>query len=263
VSRRRLEQLRRKAPQLILVGLVVIVAVYILLEILEDVYIEGSPVTSGPLISAIISLTRDTTATVRSWGYPAVFTLMLLESSSLPIPSEVVLPFAGFLISTGELTLWVTVTVATVAGVAGSLIDYYIGLKGVQSLVQHRVLGKILFSISQLETAAKWFNRHGALMVILGRLVPGFRTVVSFPAGAVRMSLAKFVFLTAAGCLLWNVILIYVGWFLGSNWAAVAGVLHYLIFVAVVAIGTVIVVYLIKRKQRRVSEFKTNGKTAA
>ena len=88
---------------------------------------------------------------------------MLLESSSLPIPSEVVLPFAGYLVSMGQLNLWITVIVATIAGIAGSLVDYYIGLKGVQSLTQHRVLGRVLFSANQLEIAARWFNKHGAL----------------------------------------------------------------------------------------------------
>jgi len=260
VSHRSLEKLRRKAPQLIVAAIAIVIAVYVLFEILEDVFIEGAPVTSGPLISAIISLTRNVTATVQAWGYSGIFTLMLLESSSLPIPSEVVLPFAGYLVSMGQLNLWVTIIVATVAGIAGSLVDYYIGLKGVQSLTQHRVLGRVFFSASQLEVAARWFNRHGASMVFLGRLIPGFRTVVSFPAGAVRMSLAKFVAFTTAGCLLWNIVLIYVGWYLGSNWTEVAGVLRYLILAAVAAVVLVIVVYLIKRKRRKVQALKTNEK---
>jgi len=260
VSHRSLEQLRRKAPQLIVAAIAIVIAVYVLFEILEDIFIEGAPVTTGPLISAILSLTHGATATVRSWGYSGIFTLMLLESSSLPIPSEVVLPFAGYLVSMGQLNLWVTVVVATIAGIAGSLVDYYIGLKGVQSLTQHRVLGRVFFSTDQLEVAARWFNHHGAFMVFLGRLIPGFRTVVSFPAGAVRMSLAKFVAFTTAGCLLWNIILIYFGWYLGSNWTEVAGVLRYLILAAVVAVVLVVVVYLIKRKRRKVQAPKTNEK---
>ena len=73
---------------------------------------------------------------MQAWGYSGIFGLMLLESSSLPIPSEVILPFAGYLASMGQLDIWITVTLATVAGIAGSLIDYYIGLKGVQSLTE-------------------------------------------------------------------------------------------------------------------------------
>lgn len=253
-----LEQLRRKAPQLIVAAIAIVIVVYVMFEFLEDALIEGAPLTSGPLVSAIISLTRDITITVQSWGYPGVFVLMLLESSSLPIPSEAVLPFAGYLISMGQLNLWVTVTVATIAGIVGSLVDYYIGLKGVHTLTRHRVLGRVLFSTSQLEVAARWFNRYGNFMVFLGRLIPGFRTVVSFPAGAVRMSLPKFVAFTTAGCLLWNTILIYVGWYLGSNWSEVAGISRYLIIAAVAAVVITVGVYLIKRKRRKVQTLKNS-----
>jgi hypothetical protein len=96
VSNRRLEQLRRKSPQLIVAAIAIIIVVYVLFEILEDVFVEGAPVTNGPLISAIISFTRDITITAKSWGYVGIFVLMLLESSSVPIPSEVILPFAGY-----------------------------------------------------------------------------------------------------------------------------------------------------------------------
>lgn len=114
VSSSRHGWLRKNAPQLIVAAIIIVVAVYLLFELL---------VTSGPLINAI----KDVTATVKSWGYTGIFLLMLLEASSLPIPSEAVLPFAGYLVSIGHLNLWATITVATIAGVAGSLIDYYIG----------------------------------------------------------------------------------------------------------------------------------------
>jgi len=174
---------------------------------------------------------------------------MLLESSSLPIPSEVVLPFAGYLASSGLLNFWIAVTIATVAGIVGSLVDYYIGLKGVQSLAKHKILGRVLLSQTQLEIAASWFSRHGASMVFLSRLLPGFRTIVSFPAGAVRMKLLKFIAFTAAGCIFWNVILIYVGWYLGNNWDEVAGISRYLILASVVG-ALVLVAYILIRRKR-------------
>lgn len=183
-------------------------------------------------------------------GYVGVFVLMLLESSSVPIPSEVILPFADYLVSMGQLNFWVTIVVATVAGVAGSLIDYYVGLKGVHVLAQRRLLGRVLLSMGQLEVAARWLNKYGILMVFLGRLIPGFRSIVSFPAGAVRMSMAKFVTFTIAGCLVWNSILIYVGFYLGSNWTEVAGVSRYLILGAIAAVLIIIVIYLIIRRKR-------------
>lgn len=256
VSNQNLEKLRRKAPQLIVVAFAIIVVVYFVLDFLEDVVIEGGPITSEPIISIILSITRGVTATVQAWGYSGIFVLMLLESSSLPIPSEVILPFAGYLISRGQLDLWITLTLATIAGIAGSLVDYYIGLKGVQSLIQHKILGKVLLSTNQLEVAEKWFLRNGNLMVFISRLIPGFRTTFSFPAGATKMPLKKFIAFTTAGCLLWNVILIYLGWYLGKNWTQVAGISRYLIIAAVAAIVIIVVVYIVKRRQTKKQALK-------
>ena len=163
-----LQRIRKRAPQFIVVAIAIIIVAYVLISILEDTVIEGGPVTGGPVISAIISIMINVKNTVKSWGYFGIFMLMMLEASSVPIPSEVILPFAGFLASTGQLNIWITVLVATVAGVTGSLVDYYIGLKGVQSLVRHRILGRALLSAAQLEIAANWFSRHGAIMVFFG-----------------------------------------------------------------------------------------------
>ena len=256
VSHRNLEWLRRKAPQLIVVAIAIVVVVYFVLDFLEDVVIEGGPITSEPIISIILSITRGVTTTVQAWGYSGIFGLMLLESSSLPIPSEVILPFAGYLASMGQLDFWITLTLATVAGLAGSLIDYYIGLKGVQALTQHKILGKVLLSTSQLEVAEKWFLKHGNLMVFISRITPGFRTTFSFPAGAAKMPLKKFIAFTTLGCLLWNVILIYLGWYLGKNWTQVAGVTRYLIVAAVASVVIVIVVYLVIRRRKKKQERK-------
>jgi membrane protein DedA with SNARE-associated domain len=256
VSNQNLEKVRRKAPQLIVVAIAIIVVVYFVLDFLEDVVIEGGPITSEPIISIILSITRGVTTTVQAWGYSGIFVLMLLESSSLPIPSEVILPFAGYLIFMGQLDFWITLTFATIAGIAGSLVDYYIGLKGVQSLTQHKILGKVLLSTNQLEVAEKWFLRNGNLMVFISRLIPGFRTTFSFPAGAAKMPLKKFIAFTTAGCLLWNVILIYLGWYLGKNWTQVAGISRYLIIAAVAAIVIIVVVYIVKRRQTKKQALK-------
>ena len=241
--------MRKKAPQLIVAAIAIIVTLYVFFEILEDVIIEGAPITSGPLIGSIISFTQSVTSTVQSWGYAGIFGLMLLESSSLPIPSEVVLPFAGYLVSLGQLNFWIIVSISTVAGLAGALIDYYIGFKGARSLSQHKILGKVIFNTDQLEGAGTWFKKHGALTVFLSRLVPGFRTTFSFPAGAARMSLKKFIVYTTAGCLLWNVTLVYFGWFLGNHWSEVAGIARYLIIAAVAIIAILLILYLVRRRK--------------
>jgi membrane protein DedA with SNARE-associated domain len=240
--------LRRKAPQIIVGVIVIVIVAYVLFELLEDVFLEGA--TSGPLVSAIMSFTRSVKDTVASWGFSGIFGLMVLESSSLPVPSEVVLPFAGYLVFKGQLNFWVTVLVATVAAIAGSLVDYYIGLKGVEALTKRRV-GRVLFSTDQLTFASKWFKKYGSFMVFVARLIPGLRTLISFPAGAVKMPIVKFVVFTTAGCLLWNTVLIYVGYYLGINWGEVAGVLHYIIIVVIAVFAILIVAYLIVRRRKR------------
>jgi membrane protein DedA with SNARE-associated domain len=245
-----LQGIRRKAPQIIVIVIALAIIVYVLVEILEDIFVEGIPITVNPIVAFIVSLTQNATATVSGWGYWGVFVLMLLESSSLPIPSEVILPFAGYLVSAGQLNFWVAVAVATVAGVLGSLVDYYIGLRGGSFLNKRRILGRVIFSKSQLEVAAGWFSRYGAMAVFACRLIPGFRTIVSFPAGAVKMPLAKFVIFTTAGCLLWNGLLIYLGYFLGSRWQQVAGISHYIIMAAVVALAFAFVAFLVWRRNR-------------
>jgi membrane protein DedA with SNARE-associated domain len=259
-SSQSLGQLRRKAPQLIVIAIAIIVVLYFVIDFLDDVVIEGAPVTSEPIISLILSITRGVTSTVRAFGYSGIFGLMLLESSSLPIPSEVILPFAGYLTINGQLNLWAILAAATVAGILGSLVDYYIGLKGVQSLIKHKVWGKVLLSAAQLEAAEKWFNKRGSLMVFVSRLIPGFRTTFSFPAGAVQMPLKKFVALTTAGCLLWNAVLVYLGLYLGENWTLVAGVSRYLILAAVAAAIIVVAVYLVKSRRKKIEQQKETQK---
>jgi membrane protein DedA with SNARE-associated domain len=251
VSQERVIWLRRKAPQIILATIAIALAVYLTLEIFEDVFIEGAPITSSPLIAAILLVTRSVTNTVQAWGYSGIFGLMLLESSSLPIPSEVILPFAGYLVSLGKLDFWIVIGLSTVAGLAGALIDYYIGMKGAESLAEHKILGKVLLNNDQLATASAWFKKHGALTVFLSRLVPGFRTTFSFPAGAARMPLRKFVAFTVAGCLLWNGLLVYFGLFLGVHWSEIAGISRYLIIATVVAVVTLIVWYLLNRRRTK------------
>ncbi len=229
-------QIRKKAPQIIVVAVAIILCTYVLLEVLADTFIKGEP----------ISFTR----TVSSWGYGGVFGLMILEASSLPIPSEVILPFAGYLVSLGHLDFWITLIVATTAAVAGSLIDYFIGLKGVEVLTKYRLLGRVIFSENQLKIAVGYFSKYGSAMVFVGRLIPAVRTLISFPAGAVRMPLAKFLTFTVAGCILWNSLLIYVGYYLGNKWEEVAGVSHYLIIAVSATLVAIFAVYLIRRRKR-------------
>ena len=230
------QTLKKKAPQIIAVAIAIILCAYIAFELLAETFIRGEPFSF--------------THTVASWGYPGIFGLMILEASSIPIPSEVILPFAGYLVSLGHMDFYLTLVVATAAAVAGSLVDYFIGLKGVEVLTKYRLLGRTVFSENQLKVAGNYFTRYGSIMVLVGRLIPVVRTLISFPAGAVKMPLAKFVAYTVAGCLLWNSILLYVGFYLGSKWQEVANVSHYLV-IAIAAIAVALfVAFLVWRRNK-------------
>jgi len=232
-----IQTLKCKAPQIIAIAIAIIICVYVALEFFADTFVRGQPFSF--------------TATVTSWGYAGIFGLMILEASSLPIPSEVILPFAGYLVSTGAMDFYLTLIVATAAAVTGSLIDYFIGLKGVQVLTKYRLLGRAVFSESQLKYAANYFTRYGAIMVFVGRLIPVIRTLISFPAGAVKMPLAKFVAYTLAGGVIWNSLLIYVGYYLGQKWREVADVSHYLIIVIVAAAVILFIAYLVRKRKKK------------
>jgi membrane protein DedA with SNARE-associated domain len=253
VSRRNLERLKGKAPQLLFLAIAIIVILIISLDTLEDILVEGGTFAGTPLdllFKAIITFTQNVTATISSWGYAGIFSLMLLESSSLPIPSEVILPFAGYLISQGLLNLWITISISTLAGITGSLIDYYIGLKGMNLIARRKILEKLLLNEVRLQMTERWFKKYGVLVVFLSRMIPGFRTLVSFPAGAVKMPLPKFIPYTMAGCLAWNAVLIYIGMYLGANWREVPGVSHYIIIGLAAVVLVALVVFLIRRKKK-------------
>jgi len=248
-----LEVLKRRAPQLLVLAIAVVLLLIVSLDTLEDMSIEGGSFSGTPLallLNAIIALTQNVTVTVSSLGYPGIFSLMLLESSSLPIPSEIILPFAGYLISQGQLNFGVSILIATLAGVLGSLIDYQIGRKGIDLIARQRILGRLVFDEARLETAEKWFKKYGILAVFLSRLVPAFRTLISFPAGAMRMPLPKFVTFTAVGCLVWNATLTYIGVYLGANWRRVADLLHYAIIGVAAAVLIAAVIFLISKKKK-------------
>ena len=250
--RRSLERLKEKAPQLLIIAFVVFIVLVILLDSLEDTAIEGGPFKGTPLyalLSAATMITHDITSTISSWGYVGIFSLMLIEASSLPVPSEVILPFSGYLISHGYLNFYLTVLISTLAGIMGSLIDYYIGLKGTNLLSRRKVFDKLFFDKMRLETAERWFNKYGAFVVFAGRMVPGFRTLISFPAGAVKMRLTKFIAYTTAGCLLWNAVLISIGVYVGANWGEVAGVSRYIIIGFLATVLVTFIVFLIRRRK--------------
>jgi membrane protein DedA with SNARE-associated domain len=156
-----------------------------------------------------------------------VFILMLLEAAALPVPSEIILPFAGYLVYQGRLEFLMVILTTTLAALIGSFVDYYVGFKlGRRFLTGESRLPFIEREL--LRRVEKWFKRYGPGAVALLRLVPAARVLISFPAGAYRMSKLRFGLYTLIGCLPWNVFLVYLGWWLGSSWNTVVDAFRYI-----------------------------------
>jgi len=161
------------------------------------------------------------TDSVSTLGYPAVFLLMLVESALIPIPSEVTMPFAGFLVGLGKLNFWLVVLAGGVGNLVGSLLAYALGYWGQERFVRRLVkkYGKyLLITYEEVETAERWFRQRGELIAFTSRLLPVVRTFISLPAGFSQMNIFKFSLFSLAGSLIWSAILAYLGVLMGENW---------------------------------------------
>lgn len=155
---------------------------------------------------------------VETLGYPGVFVLMVLESMVFPVPSEAVLPPAGWLAFEGKMNLGLALLVATAGTIVGSLLSYAMGAYGVRPLLER--YGKYIFvTPHHIEVTHSFFERRGGgLTIFLARFVPVVRHLISIPAGSARMPLGTFTLATLAGGAAWNFILLYAGYKLGENW---------------------------------------------
>lgn len=150
-------------------------------------------------------------------GYLGVTILMLLESACFPIPSEIIMPFSGYLVFTGRFIFLEVVFWGTIGNLLGSMLAYAIGFYGGRPFIEK--YGRYIFiSRNELETADKWFYRYGQSAVFFSRLLPVIRTFISLPAGIARMDFKKFCFYTFIGSFPWVFILTYSGVLFGENW---------------------------------------------
>lgn len=162
---------------------------------------------------------------IAALGYWGVGLGMAIESANIPLPSEVILPFGGYLVHTGRLEFWQTVLVGTLGGTFGSVVSYYLGLRGGRPFLQKygRFLG---INERKLRVADRWFDRYGEATVFFTRLLPIIRTFISFPAGIACMNFKRFVLYTFLGSLPWSILLVYSGYALGQNWQALKPWFH-------------------------------------
>jgi membrane protein DedA with SNARE-associated domain len=172
------------------------------------------------MLDALSDLARDAVETAGYWG---LFGAMVGENLFPPIPSELVLPLAGFEVSDGDMEFFLALFAATAGSLVGALILYAIGLYGGRPFVYK--YGRVLrVSEADLDRADAWFDRWGAWVVLGARVVPIARSLVSIPAGMSEMPLGRFVALTTLGSMIWNAILIGAGYQLGANWEDVTDV---------------------------------------
>lgn len=202
----------------------------------------------GLLITTITSI-------VSSSGYVAIFLLMAAESALIPIPSEITMPFGGFLVSKGVLSFWGVVAAGSLGNLLGSYLAWLIGTHGenfTRRFIKH--WGKwVLVSEHELEIAISWYRRFGQPITFFSRLLPVIRTYISLPAGVAKMPLVPFLTLTLLGSFLWSAFLTWLGVILGENWHSLS--VYFRKFdIAIAALGVLLVGlyiwYKLKRRSR-------------
>jgi len=208
------------------------------------------------MIQSIIDWLVNAISTI---GYPGVFISVFLESFFAPIPSEIILPFSGFVASTGKMDLVFVIVIATVAAYLGSLPFYFIGKWGEKPVINFiDKYGKYLF-IQQKDVDKVFgaFDKYGKGVVFFGRLIPMIRTLISFPAGVAKMQFARFSMYTLLGSLTWNILLTYAGYQLGDHWSVVSKWIEKYQNVILVLIIIAVLLYIIRGiKSRRCAGVK-------
>ena len=182
---------------------------------------------------------------IDSTGYAGIFVLMALESANIPVPSEIIMPFSGYLVFQGKFNLlWVALWGAF-GNLAGSVISYYLGFFGGRVFLEK--YGKFLFITKHdLDLADKWFQKYGTITIFASRVLPVVRTFISFPAGIARMNIWKFSVYTFGGSFIWSYFLAYVGVITGENWTILEGYFRKFDW-AIVLIGVLFIIWWIGR----------------
>lgn len=172
----------------------------------------------GGLIEAIVTLLgRFVMNTISSLGYSGIFLTMAIESACIPLPSEIIMPFSGYLVTTGQFSLIGVTLAGAIGNVVGSIVAYYAGVWGGRPFVE-RYGPYMLVSRRDLDLADRWFQKYGDAAVLFSRMLPVVRTFISLPAGIAAMNFPRFVLFTFVGALPWCYLLAYIGVKMGERW---------------------------------------------
>lgn len=195
-----------------------------------------------PVIDFVISF-------ISTLGYPGIFLLSVLESALIPIPSEIIMPFSGFLVSNGTFDPVGVVLAGTFGNLVGSILTYFLGIKVGRAFILK--YGKyILFKKSHLEFTEELFQKYGDKISFFCRLLPAIRTYISLPCGIGKTNFVKFSIYTFVGSLIWNAMLTYVGIMLGHNWKNIDKYAIYLDVVSACVISVFVIWFIIKIRKR-------------
>jgi len=188
--------------------------------------------------------------TIGAMGYWGIFLLMFLESTFFPFPSEIIMIPAGYLAYQGEMNVYLVVLIGIFGSVGGALFNYYIAMHfGRKFLLKY---GKYFFIKAEtLDKLEAFFTKHGELSTFNGRLIPGIRQLISLPAGLARMDLMRFSFYSALGAGIWIVVLVVLGYLLGSNEKLISEYLHTATIIALLSVLFITVFYIVRNKRRR------------
>jgi len=173
----------------------------------------------------ITELSKFVISTISLMGYSGILLTMAIESACIPLPSEIIMPFSGYLVTTGQFTMLGVTLAGAVGNVLGSIVAYYAGVWGGRPFVE-RYGRYFLVSHHDLNVADRWFAKYGEAAVFFGRMLPVVRTFISLPAGIARMNFSRFVIFTFVGALPWCYLLAYIGVRMGEEWDTLQGYFH-------------------------------------
>jgi membrane protein DedA with SNARE-associated domain len=198
----------------------------------------------------LVDLAQWLVDNILEMGYMGIFLLMMIESSFIPFPSELVLIPAGYLAQQGEMNVFLIFLASLAGSIVGAFINYFLAyFVGRELLMRY---GKYIFiSNSAMEKMERFFNAHGPISTFTGRLIPGIRQLISLPAGISRMALMPFTLYTALGAGIWSIVLITLGYVLGEKKDLIAGYLHQITLLMLAAIIIMVTVYIVRIKTKK------------
>ena len=203
------------------------------------------------MIEHIVGILVDFVVTViNALGYGGIFLLMLAESANIPIPSEAIMPFAGFLVARGDMNFWVVVLMGVFGNWAGSSLSYLLGATGGRAAILR--YGRIVrLNEHHLDQAERWFASYGEWSVFFGRLLPVVRTFISLPAGLAKMNYLKFSAFTIAGALPFCYVLTWLGVRLGEHWGDLHTYFRYADIAVAVGLVLLVAYFFLKKRKKQ------------